>query len=142
MGQGGDPAAWMVSRELADLEPHGLPAGPGTGAVLPARIPEAVASQFGGLRFACDAARMDTDMKIVRFAVGRKTGYGILSGQAIQAIDGGPFRQLRLADEHYRLAEVRLLAPCLPSKIVAVPNVTVPCGASVSLIMPVSKSVP
>ena len=59
-------------------------------------------------------------MKIVRFAAGRRIRYGILSGDSIQVIDGNPFRSIRPAGERYRLSDVTLLAPCLPSKIVAV----------------------
>lgn len=59
-------------------------------------------------------------MKIVRFAADRKVKYGILSGESIQAIEGKPFRYIKPVDQHYRLSEVRLLSPCVPSKIVAV----------------------
>lgn len=59
-------------------------------------------------------------MKIVRFAAGRKIKYGIPSGDSIQVIEGNPFRSIRPIKERYRLSDVRLLAPCLPSKIVAV----------------------
>ena len=59
-------------------------------------------------------------MKIVRFIAGRSTWYGILSGDSIQVIDDSPFRSIRPVGERYRLSDVRLLAPCLPSKIVAV----------------------
>ena len=58
-------------------------------------------------------------MKIVRFAADGKVKYGILSGQSIQAIAGNPFRAIKPAEARYRLNQVRLLAPCLPSKIVA-----------------------
>ncbi|MFC1977364.1 fumarylacetoacetate hydrolase family protein [Chloroflexota bacterium] len=58
-------------------------------------------------------------MKIVRFTAGKKVEYGILDGESIQAIVGKPFRAIKRADRHYQLSEVRLLAPCLPSKIVA-----------------------
>lgn len=59
-------------------------------------------------------------MKIVRFAADRKISYGILNGRTIQAIEGKPFRHIKLTEAHYRLSEVRLLSPCTPSKIVAV----------------------
>jgi 2-keto-4-pentenoate hydratase/2-oxohepta-3-ene-1,7-dioic acid hydratase in catechol pathway len=59
-------------------------------------------------------------MKIVRFTAGRRTRYGILGGGSIQVIYGSPFRSIRPGDERYRLSDVRLLAPCQPSKIVAV----------------------
>src|SRR3990172_12222661 len=58
-------------------------------------------------------------MKIVRFAANGKTKYGILKAQSIQAIEGKPFRGIKPAEDTYRLKDVRLLAPCLPSKIVA-----------------------
>lgn len=58
-------------------------------------------------------------MKIVRFAAEGKVKYGILKGQSIQAIEGTPFRAIKPAESRYRLNQVRLLAPCLPSKIVA-----------------------
>ena len=59
-------------------------------------------------------------MKIVRFAVGTKAGYGILSGESIQAIEGRPFRSIRPAERHYPLSQVKLLSPCTPSKVVCV----------------------
>ncbi|MBI2980410.1 MAG: fumarylacetoacetate hydrolase family protein [Chloroflexi bacterium] len=59
-------------------------------------------------------------MKIVRFAADRKISCGILNGRTIQAIEGKPFRHIKLTEAHYRLSEVRLLSPCTPSKIVAV----------------------
>jgi len=58
-------------------------------------------------------------MRIVRFAVNNKVEYGILSDESIRALAGAPFRGIKPANELYRLSEVRLLAPCLPSKIVA-----------------------
>ncbi len=59
-------------------------------------------------------------MKIVRFATGRKTGYGVLEGDSIAALRGSPFRAARTTGQRYRRDEVRLLAPCRPSKIVAI----------------------
>jgi len=58
-------------------------------------------------------------MKIVRFAADGKIRYGVLSGQSIRAIQGKPFANIKLTGERYRLGEVKLLAPCAPSKIVA-----------------------
>jgi len=58
-------------------------------------------------------------MKIVRFAVEGKVKYGTLKGQTIQAIKGKPFSGIKPAEEHYRLNRVKLLAPTLPSKIIA-----------------------
>ena len=59
-------------------------------------------------------------MKIVRFAAGARVEYGILTGESIQAITGKPYRTIKITDRYYRLNEVRLLSPCLPSKIVAI----------------------
>ncbi len=58
-------------------------------------------------------------MKIVRFAADNKVRYGILKGKSIQAVEGKPYRHIALTDHYYQLGEVRLLAPCAPSKIVA-----------------------
>jgi 2-keto-4-pentenoate hydratase/2-oxohepta-3-ene-1,7-dioic acid hydratase in catechol pathway len=58
-------------------------------------------------------------MEIVRFAAGDKVRYGIIEGETIHAVRGRPYRYLRPAGQSFRLSEVRLLAPCTPSKIVA-----------------------
>ena len=58
-------------------------------------------------------------MKIVRFAVDNKVKYGILSGESVQTIEDKPYRYLKLSDCYYKLTEVKLLSPCIPSKIVA-----------------------
>lgn len=58
-------------------------------------------------------------MKLVRFSINNKIKYGILNGNSIQAIYGSPFRYIRTIDEHYELQQVKILAPVIPSKIVA-----------------------
>ncbi len=58
-------------------------------------------------------------MKIVRFIIGNKVGYGILDGESIQGIEGKPFRSIKPTGQYYKLSKVKLLSPCLPSKIVA-----------------------
>ena len=58
-------------------------------------------------------------MKIVRFVADGKARYGILREQSFQAIEGKPFRQIKLTDQFYQRNQVKLLAPCQPSKIVA-----------------------
>jgi len=57
-------------------------------------------------------------MKIVRFTAGKKVGYGILSGESIQVIEGKPYSRVKLTEDYYQLSEVRLLSPCQPSKVV------------------------
>lgn len=58
-------------------------------------------------------------MKIARFAAEKKVRYGILDGESIQCIKGKPYRSIKPSGSRYKLSEVKLLAPCLPSKIVA-----------------------
>ncbi len=58
-------------------------------------------------------------MKIVRFAVDGKARYGILKDQSIQGLEGKPFRHIKLLDQHFTANQVKLLAPCQPSKIIA-----------------------
>jgi len=57
-------------------------------------------------------------MKIIRFSLGKKTGYGILENKTIKAIQGNPFRGIKYSGVFHKLSEVKLLAPCVPAKIV------------------------
>ena len=59
-------------------------------------------------------------MKIVRYSIGSKTEYGILDGEQIQIIDGTPFPEIKKLNQFHKLSEVKLLAPCEPTKIVAI----------------------
>jgi 2-keto-4-pentenoate hydratase/2-oxohepta-3-ene-1,7-dioic acid hydratase in catechol pathway len=58
-------------------------------------------------------------MKIVRFQAKDKTRYGILEGEVIRALKGTPYRSVIKTGRSYQTAEVKFLAPCLPSKVVA-----------------------
>jgi len=58
-------------------------------------------------------------MKIVRFAIDKKVKYGILNDESIQVIEDKPFRYIKVSDHYHQLSEVKLLPPCLPSKIIA-----------------------
>lgn len=65
-------------------------------------------------------------MKILRFAINRATKYGVLEDDRIRVMLGTPYGQfrrsdssLRLTENTYKLEEVQVLAPCRPSKIVA-----------------------
>jgi 2-keto-4-pentenoate hydratase/2-oxohepta-3-ene-1,7-dioic acid hydratase in catechol pathway len=65
-------------------------------------------------------------MKIVRFRSNRAMKYGILKGEEIRPLARAPFISFgkpgwpEVTEGRYRLEDVRLLAPCIPSKIVAV----------------------
>ena len=58
-------------------------------------------------------------MKIVRYALDGKTRYGVIDGQCVESIEGKPYRHIKKTGEVYKCNEVRLLAPCEPSKIIA-----------------------
>ncbi len=58
-------------------------------------------------------------MKIVRFSVGARVRYGILNDDTIHLINGDELREVDSQARCYKLRAVTLLAPCQPSKIVA-----------------------
>ncbi|MFN2625721.1 MAG: fumarylacetoacetate hydrolase family protein, partial [Mycobacteriales bacterium] len=59
-------------------------------------------------------------MRIARFAVGTDVAFGVVDGADVAALVAHPFGDLVFTDARWPLADVRLLAPILPSKIVAV----------------------
>ncbi len=59
-------------------------------------------------------------MKIVRYQTGNSIEYGILEGEQIQVLEGTPFPDTKKRDQRRKLSEVKLLAPCEPSKVVAI----------------------
>jgi 2-keto-4-pentenoate hydratase/2-oxohepta-3-ene-1,7-dioic acid hydratase in catechol pathway len=59
-------------------------------------------------------------MLIVRFGVGGRTRYGVLEGTVVVEYAGTPWSLFRRGRRRYPLRQVVLLAPALPSKIVAV----------------------
>lgn len=61
-------------------------------------------------------------MRIVRFSREGDVGFGILDGDppVVAEIAGHPFTAPTLSGERYQLADVRLVAPILPSKVVAI----------------------
>jgi 2-keto-4-pentenoate hydratase/2-oxohepta-3-ene-1,7-dioic acid hydratase in catechol pathway len=65
-------------------------------------------------------------MKLVRFSVNNKIKYGLLEGNTIHSVRGNPLakftghmERFKTEGDTYKLPEVKLKAPCLPSKIVA-----------------------
>jgi 2-keto-4-pentenoate hydratase/2-oxohepta-3-ene-1,7-dioic acid hydratase in catechol pathway len=59
-------------------------------------------------------------MQIVRFRAAGKTRYGVLEGPSVVEYSGTPWSVFRRGRRRYPLRQVVLLAPTLPSKIVAV----------------------
>ncbi len=58
-------------------------------------------------------------MKIVRFALEGRTGYGVLEGERVFPIWDTPFEVISRTGEIFLLENVTLLAPCQPTKIIA-----------------------
>ena len=58
-------------------------------------------------------------MKILRFTSGFATEYGVIDGDMIQGLAGPPYEGIKPTHNYYRPADMRLLPPCAPSKIIA-----------------------
>lgn len=58
-------------------------------------------------------------MKIIRFQHCQSTGYGIIDGDTVKVLEGKPFPQPALSGVCLPFHDVKLLAPCEPSKIIA-----------------------
>lgn len=56
-------------------------------------------------------------MRIAHFAVGDDVEFGVLDADQVVVVHGHPFGPVALTDRRHALADVRLLAPVLPSKI-------------------------
>jgi 2-keto-4-pentenoate hydratase/2-oxohepta-3-ene-1,7-dioic acid hydratase in catechol pathway len=58
-------------------------------------------------------------MKIVRYQDGSNVKWGVIEGKMVREMEGDPFEHFHLLSRTKEMEEVRLLSPCLPSKIVA-----------------------
>jgi 2-keto-4-pentenoate hydratase/2-oxohepta-3-ene-1,7-dioic acid hydratase in catechol pathway len=59
-------------------------------------------------------------MKIVRYQEGTTVKWGVLEEQIIREMEGDPYGEIRVTSKTKREGEVKLLAPCLPTKVVAI----------------------
>jgi len=59
-------------------------------------------------------------VKIARFRVNGHVHYGVVGGDRVQVMEGNPFGAIVTTKEYYALAEVQVLAPVLPGKVIAV----------------------
>ena len=59
-------------------------------------------------------------MRIARFEHNGKTSYGLVEGESVTPIDGGPFGSRRPSGARLPLAGVRLLSPVVPNQMLAV----------------------
>ncbi len=58
--------------------------------------------------------------KYVRYAHEGQESYGILEGDSVRELDGDIFSESTPSGKTVKLSQVRLLAPCKPSKVIAV----------------------
>lgn len=58
--------------------------------------------------------------KYVRYSAGGAVSYGILDGQAVRELRGNIFQGAEPTGKTLKLADVKLLAPCEPSKVIAI----------------------
>lgn len=61
-----------------------------------------------------------TDVKLIRYQLGETVGYGMVEGDAVRSLPDGLFGSRSPGPCVAMLAEVKLLAPCQPTKILAV----------------------
>jgi len=66
------------------------------------------------------AISQEAPIKYVRYNYQGKTTYGILDGENIRELDGDLFSSPQATGKEVKLSEVKLLAPCEPSKVLAV----------------------
>lgn len=59
-------------------------------------------------------------MKLIRFQCNNKIFYGVLESEKIHRIDGDVFGEYTVTEECVNLNDVKVLAPCQPTKVVAV----------------------
>ncbi len=59
-------------------------------------------------------------MKFARYELNGRVGYGIVSGENMSVLSGCPFGEYNETGETVALADVRLLAPTTPTKVLAV----------------------
>ncbi|MEV5569061.1 fumarylacetoacetate hydrolase family protein [Spirillospora sp. NPDC052269] len=59
-------------------------------------------------------------MRIARFSTGEGMSFGVVEENTIAAIAAHPFGDLTFTGQRFPLADVRLLAPILPSKVIAI----------------------
>jgi 2-keto-4-pentenoate hydratase/2-oxohepta-3-ene-1,7-dioic acid hydratase in catechol pathway len=59
-------------------------------------------------------------VRIARFSYGEGVAFGVVEGEHVIPIVGHPFAPIERTDVALNLADVRLIAPVLPSKVVAI----------------------
>jgi 2-keto-4-pentenoate hydratase/2-oxohepta-3-ene-1,7-dioic acid hydratase in catechol pathway len=75
---------------------------------------------FVPLLAAYGSGASDKITRYVRYSLGGHTGYAILEGETLRELDGDFLTGASSTGKTLRLSEVQLLAPCRPSKVIAV----------------------
>lgn len=59
-------------------------------------------------------------MKFVRYQIGNEISYGLMEDDLVRKLEGDIFDSYEKTDKTYKLSDIKLLPPCMPTKIVAV----------------------
>ena len=59
-------------------------------------------------------------MKFARYLAHGQISYGVLEGDTVKELSTTPFEPHEITDHAHKVTEVKLLAPCVPSKILAI----------------------
>ena len=59
-------------------------------------------------------------MKIARYLAHGQISYGAVEGDSVNELSASPFEDFTITDHTHKISEVQLLAPCEPSKVLAV----------------------
>ena len=59
-------------------------------------------------------------MKIARYLAHGQVSYGVVEGDSVKELSASPFEPYTVTDHTHRLSDVKLLAPCIPPKILAI----------------------
>lgn len=59
-------------------------------------------------------------MKFARYETHGEVAYGVVEGDLVRQLTASPFEDYQITEHAHGLDEVRLLAPCTPSKIIAI----------------------
>jgi 2-keto-4-pentenoate hydratase/2-oxohepta-3-ene-1,7-dioic acid hydratase in catechol pathway len=59
-------------------------------------------------------------MKIARYEAHGEIAYGVVEKDSVRQLSASPFEDYEVTDHTHRLSQVRLLAPVVPSKVIAI----------------------
>ena len=59
-------------------------------------------------------------MNIARYLAHGEISYGVVEGDRVRQLSASPFEEHKVTNHVHKLSEVKLMAPCVPSKILAI----------------------